>query len=52
MTFAEAWERRVTVDFDSLTVLFISREDLITVKLMAGRPQDLIDASLLLKAGR
>lgn len=52
VTFSDAWQRRMAVDFAGLTVLFISREDLIKVKLAAGRPQDLIDASLLLKAGK
>jgi hypothetical protein len=45
--FEEAWSRRVTVDFDDLPVLFISRKDLITAKLASGRPQDMIDAHLL-----
>jgi len=43
----EAWERRETVWFDDLPVLFISRKDLIVVKRASGRPQDLIDADLL-----
>lgn len=45
--FAEAWERRIEIQFDDIPVLFISREDLITAKRAAGRPQDLIDADLL-----
>ncbi len=45
--FDEAWERRNEVDFDSLIVPFISKEDLILAKRAAGRPQDLIDAKLL-----
>jgi len=45
--FAEAWERRVKVDFDDLPVFFISRQDLITAKRTSGRPQDLIDADSL-----
>lgn len=52
VTFENAWGRRMEVDFDGLKVLFISREDLITVKRTAGRPQDLIDAALLAKQGR
>ena len=47
LKFDEAWERRVIVDFDGVGVPFISKEDLITAKLSAGRPQDLIDAQLL-----
>jgi hypothetical protein len=45
--FEEAWERRVAVDFDGLSIPFISRLDLITAKLASGKPQDLIDAELL-----
>ncbi|MBI5842879.1 MAG: nucleotidyltransferase [Chloroflexi bacterium] len=45
--FDPCWERRVEVDFDGLTVLFIAKQDLIASKRAAGRPQDLIDADLL-----
>lgn len=45
--FEKAWQKRVEVDFDSILVSFISREDLIAAKLAAGRPQDLIDAQAL-----
>ena len=47
LAFQEAWERRETVWFDDLPVLFISREDLIVAKRASGRPQDLIDVDLL-----
>ena len=47
LNFQEAWERRETVWFDDLPVLFISRQDLIAAKRASGRPQDLIDADLL-----
>ena len=47
VNFEQAWVNRVEVDFDQLPVTFISKEDLITAKLAAGRPQDLIDAQLL-----
>lgn len=47
LRFEEVWIRRVEVDFDGLSVSFIARQDLITSKLAAGRPQDLIDADLL-----
>ncbi len=50
LRFEEAWEQRSEVVFDELPVLFISREDLITVKRAAGRPQDLIDVDHLIKA--
>ena len=45
--FKAAWNRRVEVDFDGLTVPFISREDLIQAKQAAGRPQDLVDLQAL-----
>jgi hypothetical protein len=46
--FEEAWRRRVDVRIDDdLTVPFISREDLLTAKVSAGRAQDLIDVDAL-----
>ena len=45
--FDKCWDRRLEVDFNGLKVIFISREDLISSKRAAGRPQDLIDADLL-----
>ncbi|MFZ5921922.1 MAG: DUF6036 family nucleotidyltransferase [Chloroflexota bacterium] len=45
--FEDAWKRRVSVDFEGLPVLFISKQDLIAAKRASGRPQDLIDADLL-----
>jgi hypothetical protein len=46
--FEEAWQRRVDVAIDgSLSVPFISREDLLAAKLAAGRPQDLADVAAL-----
>jgi hypothetical protein len=47
LSFDQAWQQRVEVDFDGLFVKFISREDLIASKKASGRPQDLIDADLL-----
>jgi hypothetical protein len=47
--FDECWHRRNKIYFDDLPVNFISRNDLIIVKKASGRPQDLIDAELLLK---
>jgi hypothetical protein len=47
LQFDEAWSRRVEVDFDGLTIYFVSRQDLITSKLASGRPQDLVDADIL-----
>lgn len=51
LTFREAWSRRVEEDFDGITVMFISKQDLITIKLATGRPQDLIDAERLSQLG-
>jgi hypothetical protein len=46
--FEEAWSRRVDVQIDDdLSVPFISRQDLLTAKLAAGRAQDLIDVDAL-----
>ncbi len=51
--FDGAWERRVELVVDPETGLkacFISRPDLITAKLAAGRPQDIADVDALRKA--
>jgi hypothetical protein len=47
ISFDQAWKHRAKANVEELPVAFISREDLITSKLATGRPQDLIDASLL-----
>lgn len=47
VVFAEAWPRRLEVDFDGLVVPFISRQDLIAAKRASGRPQDLLDVAQL-----
>jgi hypothetical protein len=47
LTFDEAWNNRVEIEIDGLTIPFISRDDLIKTKLASGRPQDLIDAEAL-----
>jgi hypothetical protein len=52
LSFAEAWARREKTVFDGIIVPIISREDLITVKRAAGRPQDLLDATILEESGR
>lgn len=49
LSFEEAWENRVIQDFEGISAIFISKQDLITLKLATGRPQDLIDAELLSK---
>lgn len=46
--FQEAWKRHIDVPIDdTLTVPVISRPDLLTAKIAAGRPQDLADAVAL-----
>ena len=47
VNFADAWLRRMEVDFDGLKVAFIGREDLIIAKTASGRPQDLLDVQQL-----
>ena len=45
--FDEAWNRRIVVEVDNLSVPFISRDDLIANKKAAGRPQDIADVQRL-----
>ena len=45
--FEEAWERKVLIQVDGRSIPFISREDLITNKRAAGRPQDVADVARL-----
>jgi hypothetical protein len=47
LSFEPAWDNRIEADFDGVSVPFISRGDLIASKQAVGRPQDLIDVSLL-----
>jgi len=47
--FDEAWKRRNTVSIGEKQVHFISREDLITVKVASGRDQDLKDVAAIQK---
>jgi hypothetical protein len=51
--FDDAWQRRAEIAIDpaeGLTAFMLSRQDLITAKLAAGRPQDLADVDALQKA--
>jgi len=50
LEFEPAWERRTEVDFDGLSVLFISKKDLIEAKMASGRAQDLVDVEILSQA--
>ena len=47
LDFELAWSRRVEGSVDDLKMPFVSRDDLISSKLAAGRPQDLQDARTL-----
>ena len=49
--FSEAWIRRNVVDIGGQSASFLSKEDLITAKRAAGRPQDRLDLRRLLKSG-
>jgi len=47
LSFADAWERRVTMTYRGQDFHVVCREDLIASKLAAGRDVDLEDARLL-----
>ena len=47
LSFAEAYDRRVAIELDGLTIPILSKADLIASKLAAGRPQDLLDVESL-----
>jgi hypothetical protein len=48
--FRACWKNRRTFEIGGTTANFPSLEDLLTAKLAAGRPQDLVDAAKLRKA--
>ena len=45
--FEDAWDRRVLIEIDGQIIPFIGRDDLITNKRAAGRPQDIADVARL-----
>jgi hypothetical protein len=47
LDFADAWQRRESHDLDGIPSFVIAREDLLTNKRAAGRPQDLADVDVL-----
>ena len=49
ITFAKAWEDRVTMDYRGQKLYVISRDHLIATKLAAGRDIDLEDVRILKK---
>jgi hypothetical protein len=48
--FEACWRARRSIDIGGTTAHFPSLEDLVTAKVAAGRPQDLVDATKLKKA--
>lgn len=50
LDFEKAWSNRYSQEIDTIPVSFISKQDLITAKRIAGRSQDLVDAELLQKS--
>jgi hypothetical protein len=50
LEFRAAWRKRRTLDVGGTTAHFPSPEDVLTAKLAAGRPQDLLDVAKLRKA--
>ncbi len=49
LTFPEAWPSRVETDFGGVRANIISLMDLIRIKSVLGRPQDLVDVGELRK---
>jgi predicted nucleotidyltransferase len=47
LQFDSSWVRGQEVDFGGVSVRVVSKEDLITSKRAAGRPQDLMDLEKL-----
>lgn len=47
-----AWDRRQSAEIEGGRVKVIARDDLIALKLAAGRPQDLVDVQRLQEAAR
>jgi hypothetical protein len=50
LQFRACWKNRRTFDIGGITANFLNLEDLLTAKLAAGRPQDLVDSAKLRKA--
>ncbi|MBU6158166.1 MAG: nucleotidyltransferase [Bacteroidetes bacterium] len=47
VSFDEAWENRKIVNYENVEVPFIGYNELLKVKLKAGRPQDIADVEKL-----
>jgi len=52
VVFDQAWEKKIVVELNGMNVPFIGRDDLITNKKAAGRPQDIADVSRLTSDGK
>lgn len=50
LDFQECWENRVVAKDEGITILFLSKEDLIIAKETAGRAQDIADLEELKRA--
>lgn len=50
VSFEEAWQNRVEAQYDGQQVFMIGREELLEVKKIAGRPQDVEDVKALEEA--
>jgi hypothetical protein len=48
--FDRAWSTRCSFDVESVSVLCVGRDELISQKRASGRPQDLLDAESLARA--
>jgi hypothetical protein len=52
LTFADSWPRRETYELEGVRCHVIARDDLLTNKRAAGRPQDLADVDVLERQAR
>ncbi len=50
--FAEAWPARLVTEYGGQPLPVIGRTHLLANKRASGRPQDLVDADVIEKAGR
>jgi hypothetical protein len=47
VTFAQAWQHRISVRIEGLVMLFVDKQTLLTNKAASGRPRDLADLDAL-----
>jgi hypothetical protein len=45
--FETAWDRRLSIEIDGVSLFVIGREDLLVNKRASGRPKDMVDADTL-----